>query len=44
MEASAVPTGTATAAQLNERRLLLLFGAVELCWLAGLGYVLSVIL
>ena len=33
-----------SADRLNERRLWVLLGVIELCWLAGLTYVLTVIL
>ena len=44
MEASAVRAGGASVDPLNERRLVLLICVVEVVWLAGFGYVLSLIL
>ena len=43
MATAASSVKTAPAIRLNERRVWLLFGVVELAWFTGLGYVISLI-
>ena len=44
METTVAGAGNGSADALNERRLVLLLGVVEVCWLAGLAYLLSAFL